>query len=159
MLSKARRPRRSDLIRLLRVALVAVGLLPWALLLLPISVPELRLAFHGLCHQLPERTWQLGGEPMVVCSRCAGLYAGLAAGALLPLPRRWLAWGRALILVVVGLNLIELGTEALGLRLLSHPPRMVVGALLGWALAALAVTALRRELDPEIRDQQPSAPA
>ena len=142
---KARSPQRPALIRLLRVAIAAVGLLPWALGLLPLSTPELRVVFHTMCHQLPERTWQLRGEPMMVCSRCAGLYAGIAAGALLPLPRRWLSFGRALFCAALGLNLIEFGTEALGLRSLSHPPRMAVGALLGWVMAALAVTALRQE--------------
>jgi uncharacterized membrane protein len=39
--------------------------------------------FAPLCHQAPERCFHLQGFPMAVCARCAGIYAGFAAGALL----------------------------------------------------------------------------
>jgi uncharacterized membrane protein len=54
----------------------------------------LRAAFAGVCHQIPERSFTLLGEPVAVCHRCLGLYAGGIAGLLLLpwLPRlhRWL---------------------------------------------------------------------
>jgi hypothetical protein len=47
----------------------------------------LAVVFHGacgrLCHQRPERCFQSLGRPWPVCARCAGLYAGAAAGAWL----------------------------------------------------------------------------
>jgi uncharacterized membrane protein len=52
------------------------------------------VAGSGLCHQLPRRSFALAGHPMPVCGRCAGLYAGGAAGLLaaaLLRPRRLLA--------------------------------------------------------------------
>lgn len=39
-------------------------------------------AFHTICHQLPERSFHLAGEPLAVCHRCTGLYVGFLAGLL-----------------------------------------------------------------------------
>ena len=54
----------------------------------------LRAAFAGVCHQIPERSFTLLGEPVAVCHRCLGLYAGGLVGLLLlpwlPRLRRWL---------------------------------------------------------------------
>src|SRR5699024_9330561 len=38
--------------------------------------------FHGLCHQIPERSFWINGQPMAVCSRCFGIYAGFLAGLI-----------------------------------------------------------------------------
>jgi uncharacterized membrane protein len=35
-----------------------------------------------LCHQLPERSFYLGGFQLPVCARCLGLYGGAALGTL-----------------------------------------------------------------------------
>jgi hypothetical protein len=79
--------------KLARWALALGGLLPWLRALgsreLPVSLKlAIDQAFSALCHHLPERTLVLGGGAMCVCSRCAGLYAGIAIAALLPLPLR-----------------------------------------------------------------------
>lgn len=43
-------------------------------------------AFFNFCHQIPERSFWINGQPMAVCSRCIGIYSGFAAGwILLPL--------------------------------------------------------------------------
>ena len=39
-----------------------------------------RWLFHGLCHQLPERSFQLDDVAFAVCHRCTGLYAGFTLG-------------------------------------------------------------------------------
>ena len=45
-------------------------------------------AFSFVCHQIPERSFQLAGQKFGVCSRCTGLYSGLAFTALVyPLVR------------------------------------------------------------------------
>ncbi len=41
-----------------------------------------RLLFSTVCHQIPSRSFMIGGEPLGVCSRCTGLYTGFLAGAL-----------------------------------------------------------------------------
>ncbi len=40
-------------------------------------------AFDGFCHQLPERSFSVGGVPFAVCHRCTGILVGLALGVLL----------------------------------------------------------------------------
>jgi len=32
--------------------------------------------FHAVCHQMPERSFQIAGYPLAVCARCTGLYVG-----------------------------------------------------------------------------------
>lgn len=39
--------------------------------------------FHSICHQIPERSFHLAGEPFGVCHRCTGLYVGFSLGILL----------------------------------------------------------------------------
>ena len=44
--------------------------------------------FSFVCHQIPERSFHLAGHKFGVCSRCTGLYSGLALAALIyPLVR------------------------------------------------------------------------
>jgi uncharacterized membrane protein len=38
--------------------------------------------FSFVCHQIPERSFHLYGNKFAVCSRCTGIYAGLALAAL-----------------------------------------------------------------------------
>lgn len=46
-------------------------------------------AFGGfICHQLPERSFELWGAQLAVCARCAGIYGGAAAAALAGLTLR-----------------------------------------------------------------------
>jgi len=42
-------------------------------------------AYGRVCHQIPERSAWLFGEPLAVCHRCLGLYSGFVVG-LLTLP-------------------------------------------------------------------------
>ncbi|MFN4111281.1 MAG: DUF2085 domain-containing protein [Ignavibacteria bacterium] len=32
--------------------------------------------YHNLCHQIESRTFFIGGKPMLICSRCTGIYLG-----------------------------------------------------------------------------------
>ena len=41
------------------------------------------LLFSRICHQIPERSFQLFGHPMAVCHRCLGIYIGLFLGSLI----------------------------------------------------------------------------
>ncbi|MEM6703245.1 MAG: DUF2085 domain-containing protein [Acidobacteriota bacterium] len=42
--------------------------------------PWLYLAFDTVCHQRPDRSFQLAGHPLAVCHRCFGLYLGFFVG-------------------------------------------------------------------------------
>ena len=35
---------------------------------------------HPVCHQIPERSFHLLGEPLAACARCTGLYLGFTLG-------------------------------------------------------------------------------
>ena len=41
-----------------------------------------------ICHQRPERSFQLWGRPMPVCARCTGIYLGAAVALLFQALRR-----------------------------------------------------------------------
>jgi uncharacterized membrane protein len=44
------------------------------------------LAFSGVCHQIPERSFVFAGFPFAVCHRCSGIYLGFLAGSLIKNP-------------------------------------------------------------------------
>ena len=81
---------------------------------------------------------------MVVCSRCAGIYLGLVLGVALPLPRRSLARGRALVIAAIALATLDVLTQDLGLHAPFHPVRLATGLLLGWSGCAFMIGTLRR---------------
>jgi uncharacterized membrane protein len=136
--------RRAERVGLQALVLVA-GLSPWLLALARVRATEIALVFRALCHQRPERTLVLFGDSMLVCSRCAGLYAGVALGALLPLPRRLLPRGRALVLGAIAVTLVDIVTQDLGLHPPLHPVRLATGLLLGWSASGFMFSALRSE--------------
>ena len=39
--------------------------------------------FSPVCHQIPGRCFLFHGQPLAVCGRCLGIYAGFAAGLVL----------------------------------------------------------------------------
>ncbi|MCB9592564.1 MAG: DUF2085 domain-containing protein [Sandaracinaceae bacterium] len=119
--------------------------------LLPALLPDgpaaasARWVFSGLCHQEVARSFAIDGHPMAVCHRCAGIYAGLAVGALLALALRldpgrkrlWLG-AAAPIAVQVLLGWIW---PALDLWWLRVATGLATGALGGLLLATALATA------------------
>lgn len=103
-----------------------------------------------ICHQQPERSFQRAGVPWPVCGRCAGLYAGAAAGAWAAWASlRWrarrgapvpppAAWRLPLLAAAVptaltwGLEAAGLAGTTTGARFLAALP---LGALATWAVA------------------------
>ena len=48
----------------------------------------LHYAYGRICHQMPDRSFHIAGEPLAVCARCLGIYAGYIVGLILyPLAR------------------------------------------------------------------------
>jgi uncharacterized membrane protein len=129
--------------RLLRAALTFGGLLPWLRALgdraLPVSARHaIDQAFSSLCHHIPERTLSLAGTSMCICSRCAGLYAGVAVAALLgrrptmvPIPIL-----KGLLHIGVLLAAADILTQDLGLHAPWHIARLLTGAWVGGALTS-----------------------
>ena len=71
---------------------------------------------------------------MAVCSRCAGLYAGIAVGALLP-PLAFMSRRGA---TVVWVAFFVLLTDVLlgNWMPINHSARLATGAAAGWAMSA-----------------------
>jgi uncharacterized membrane protein len=103
-------------------------------------------AFGYLCHQISERSFHIDGHPFAVCARCAGLYAGFAAGVLIyPLARslRQLDTPRRLWLLAAAVpTLIDWAGGVLGIWENTHLTRSVTGALLGAVCAFYLVPGL-----------------
>jgi len=107
-----------------------------------------RAAYAPLCHQLPARSLHFAGQPLPVCARCLGLYAGGFGGLFLA----WLipalgkrANGRWLVIALLPTIVDGLarvlgwpGAANLPRLVLALPAGMVAGLLLAEGVADLA---------------------
>jgi len=143
------------LLRVLRPAFVTVGVLPWLVPLLRAYLPLgtagvwLDAAFATMCHRLPERSLVLAGVAMPVCSRCAGVFGGVALGALAAWPRLSPRRHKLAITAAGAAMLADVVTQDLGLHPLWHATRITTGLLFGYALGAASICALRRDAGGE----------
>lgn len=100
----------------------------------------LRWLAHPICHQLAARSFHLFGEPLAVCQRCIGLYAGFALGLFvwpqLRRPAAWLAANPRWVLAF----LLPLGID----WALPNTPvsRFATGLVAGFPVALLVLLAL-----------------
>jgi uncharacterized membrane protein len=100
------------------------------------------LAFQDLCHQIPERSFWLNGQPMAVCSRCLGIYGGFALGwVILPIYSflelaNGLSFKKIAVIAIV-INLCDIVGNMLGLWENTLVSRLVLGCLLGSTSALL----------------------
>jgi uncharacterized membrane protein len=103
-------------------------------------------AFAGLCHQLPERSFELAGHPLAACARCAGVFAGFAAGALLhPLARGWRrtdAPRRLWLALAVLPTAVDFALNVAGVWPNTHWSRALTGSLAGAGLACFVLPGL-----------------
>jgi uncharacterized membrane protein len=102
--------------------------------------------FSYICHQIPSRTFHLLDHPMAACSRCFGVYLGLALGVAVyplwrkvtdiePLPRKWL------LLSIVPMG-IDWTLNAFDIWYNTFLSRFVTGLILGLACATYILPAL-----------------
>ena len=129
---------------LLRVMLLTTGLLPWMAWCLPDLLQQAAdQSLSSFCHQRPERSLTWMGAQMLLCSRCAGVFAGLALGAL-PAPphlgRRWGKW----IGLAVGLMVTDVLVQDWVRHNPWHATRIITDLFLGWVVAGGTVTLLVR---------------
>lgn len=139
--------------RITRVGFIALGVLPWILPLARAHLPLgragelLDLFFLPMCHRIPARTLYFADVPMPLCSRCAGIFAGLALGALIMRPRVELARWRVLVAAASALMVLDVVTQDLGVHPIWHATRIASGLLFGYAIAAACLVAMRRSAD------------
>ncbi len=102
--------------------------------------------FSYICHQIPDRSFHLGEHQFGVCSRCFGVYFGLAIGVLVypiwrrvenidTMPRTWL------IASIVPMA-IDWSLTFFGVWENNHLSRFVTGAILGAACGVYIVPAV-----------------
>lgn len=122
------------------LALLFGGTLLVALMLPPFVGEKARhvvmAVFSGVCHQLPDRSPQLGGVQLAVCHRCLGIYLALFAApfgflvlrkwdGLLHRGARWFVLGAVLIPGTDWLG------DAVGLWANTPLTRLATGAVFG----------------------------
>jgi uncharacterized membrane protein len=135
---------------LLAAALLLLGVVVLAPLLLANgrvgAAQALYIGFHTVCHQIPERSFHLGGFPLAVCARCVGLYAGGAAGVLLyPSARDLLrtdAPAREWLFLAALPTAIDYALGVTGLWENTHASRFLTALVLGAAAAFYVVPAI-----------------
>lgn len=99
-------------------------------------------AFDSLCHQMPGRSFWLGGQPMAVCARCFGVYAGFGTGwlmlGLLPLMFKGNRLrGRWLLSALILVNVADIVGNMLGFWENTLVTRAILGGGLGFAATVL----------------------
>jgi uncharacterized membrane protein len=106
---------------------------PW----LPVPVAGAVYVFAaGICHQIGERSWYVGGVQLPVCARCLGIYVGAAVA----LPGLWRLDGerpyvRAVMMLALAMNAVTIALEWTNLWHVSNAMRAGAGAVLGAAIA------------------------
>jgi uncharacterized membrane protein len=95
--------------------------------------------FALICHQRPERSFWLFGGAVAVCARCLGIYLGAAVGLLFRTSR---TLALRLLIAAAALNLLDAGTELVGLHDNWLAVRFVFGSILGAAAALLISSAM-----------------
>jgi uncharacterized membrane protein len=149
---------------IVRAMFLVAGVFPWVLPLLRAWLPlgafgdALDAAFVTMCHRLPERTLVLAGVAMPLCSRCSGIFAGVAGGALAVWPQLSARAWRWVITAAAAAMVLDVATQDLGLHPVWHPTRLASGFAFGYAIAAACLVALRREADEPRHDGAASGP-
>jgi uncharacterized membrane protein len=96
-----------------------------------------------ICHQLPERSFDLGGIQLPVCARCFGLYLSGAIGALAAWSSRRRAGGGVRIALAVAAipTAVTWSAEMAGLAAFSNVSRaaaaLPLGAVAGWVFVQM----------------------
>jgi len=99
--------------------------------------------FQGICHQLPDRSFHIQGEPMAVNTRCFGIFSGLLTGWMLfpflPAGIASFRWSMLLWMMVL-FQLADWTAGQLSVWNSSDFSRFFSGSGLGVAVAFVVVT-------------------
>ena len=124
-----------------------IALLPWLGLVLGLEHPALWDVYRPLCHQEAARSLAHDGLQMMVCSRCAGIYLGIALGVWSPF-RISVTHVRVLLVLALTVMTGHVVLQHLWLGI-HHPVRLATGLLLGGLLGALLSVAIRNMTAPK----------
>lgn len=136
----------------IRAAMLAIGVGPWLVPILRARLPlgslgiALDAAFATTCHRLPERSLVLSTVAMPVCSRCGGIYGGIALAAIVARPALSSRASRIAITAAAAAMVVDVVTQDLGLHPIWHAARIGTGAAFGYALGVAVISALRRRV-------------
>lgn len=141
-----------------RGLLVLIGLGPFLPGLFG-DLPVLGAVGHALdgwfafqCHREAARSFGVLGHLLPVCSRCFGIYFGLGLGALVLRPRLGATALRLWVGFAVVVMLLDVATEALGMRREWAPLRVVTGLLLSYPVGIALVLAVRGDVPVQPHD-------
>jgi uncharacterized membrane protein len=112
----------------------------------PLCAAIIYLFFSPVCHQQPERSFVLMGYTLAVCHRCFGIYAGLWAGCIIPLPAHVIvrspSWRRATVLAGAAPLMLDALLPVTGLWIGTPSSRFFTGLLFGITTSALLIPGL-----------------
>lgn len=137
----APRPRALRLLpAVVRALLLAVGIAPFLPRAFPSASQPLQAWFAFQCSRAASRMLPID---VAVCARCLGIYVGFGLGALTLWPRLRPLPARLVIGVAALVMMLDVASEALGMR----PPapwfRLLTGLLLAYPAGATLVLELR----------------
>jgi uncharacterized membrane protein len=145
------------------IPLVALAACAWLALIvfapfLPVPLAGAAyLAGSLICHQLPERSFHLGGAQLPVCARCVGIYAGVALAIVMARRVRWSA-SRTAVAVAAVPTMATVLLEWVGLWHTSNAVRFSAGVPLGASVALVVVNAWAKVHYDSCASQRPIAP-
>ena len=95
--------------------------------------------FSSICHQIPARSWHIGGEPLGVCIRCTSIYFGFLLSLVVGMKcdRRWLQVSFAATAIEILLAFVIVDSLVL---------RSLTGLALGAAVAPFVVAGVEELL-------------
>lgn len=135
-------PKRAKFVRM---ALVLAGLLPfiaWALHdVAPGAYRVLDGWFRFQCHARADRTLALAARLFPVCSRCLGIYFGLAAAAVIARPRLTPGARRVWLLAAAALMVAEVFVQDATGHAPFHHLRLATGVFLAWPVVLIVLDA------------------
>jgi uncharacterized membrane protein len=90
----------------------------------------------GVCHQNPDRSLHLWGQPMAVCARCTFIYLGvLLSSSAFPILRLTQPPRIRYLFAAAAPLVLDAGSQLLGLRESTNTIRAVTGLVFGLTLA------------------------
>jgi uncharacterized membrane protein len=133
-------------------AIVAGPFLPTPLSALVYAIGSL------ICHQRPERSFDLAGLQLPVCARCLGIYMGAAIGVLFAPRLRHVGWPRAAMVLSIAPALLSLLIEWSGIARPGNVVRAATGLVAGAVIAAVLLATLHYERCAPPRPIAPNRP-